>query len=100
MRLTDLQPHWTTFADPSANIRSGITFQCPHCKTQRLGVLFANPIDPDKWLEKGITRPHAQCEWHREGETFDTLTLTPSVDASRIDVGGHWHGFITNGEIQ
>lgn len=36
------------------------------------------------------------------GITFDcphcrTLTLTPSVDASKH---GHWHGFITNGEIR
>jgi hypothetical protein len=26
----------------------------------------------------------------------DDLTVTPSLDASR---SGHWHGFITNGEI-
>lgn len=29
-----------------------------------------------------------------EGDTFDNLTLTPSVDRSG---DGHWHGFITNG---
>jgi hypothetical protein len=37
----------------------GISFQCPHCRTQRLAVWFANPLDggppaPDKhalWLE-------------------------------------------------
>jgi hypothetical protein len=32
--------------------------------------------------------------WQRTGETFETLTLTPSVDCS---AWGHWHGFITNG---
>jgi hypothetical protein len=28
---------------------------------------------------------------------FATMTVTPSIDASRSG-GGHWHGFITNGE--
>jgi hypothetical protein len=33
--------------------------------------------------------------WQRAGETFETLTLSPSVDAS---AAGCWHGFVTNGE--
>lgn len=36
--------------------------------------------------------------WELNGvEDFHNLTLTPSVDASKV---GHWHGFITNGEIR
>ena len=31
-----------------------------------------------------------------ENATFDTMTVTPSLDGS---AGGLWHGFITNGEI-
>ena len=31
------------------------------------------------------------------GEGFVDLSLTPSVDASKA---GHWHGFITNGEVR
>lgn len=34
--------------------------------------------------------------WKRTGETFDTLTLTPSINA---EAAGHWHGFITNGDV-
>ncbi len=35
--------------------------------------------------------------WHRvAGDTFDTLTLSPSVDASRA---GCWHGCVTGGAI-
>lgn len=34
------------------------------------------------------------CLWTRRGETFETLTLSPSVDASRA---GHWHGFVSGG---
>lgn len=34
--------------------------------------------------------------WERTGDTFDTLTLKPSIQR----VGGcAWHGFITNGEV-
>jgi hypothetical protein len=29
------------------------------------------------------------------GDSFDNLSLHPSVDASPV----HWHGWITNGEI-
>lgn len=98
MKLTDLNPRWTGF--PYGSIRFGVTFDCPHCKTQRIGVMFSNPIDPERWIERGVTMPQAQCKWTRSGENFDTLTLTPSIDSSQIDFGGHWHGFITNGEVQ
>ncbi len=98
MRLTELNPRWTG----TSGIITGITFDCPHCRTQRLGVLFKNAIDPEGWLALGVTRHHADCEWDRTGEDFETLTLTPSIDASnkRIDFHNHWHGFITNGEVK
>jgi hypothetical protein len=36
--------------------------------------------------------------WTRAaGDTFETLTLSPSIDASPA---GHWHGFIQNGEVR
>lgn len=34
--------------------------------------------------------------WARSGETFENLTLSPSVDASPA---GCWHGFVRNGAI-
>lgn len=44
-----------------------------------------------------IRAQHATgCIWDLLGQDdFETLTLTPSIDAS---ASGHWHGFITNGE--
>jgi hypothetical protein len=36
------------------------------------------------------------CAWTISGEDFDTLTVTPSIDAS---ASGHWHGFLTAGQI-
>jgi len=36
--------------------------------------------------------------WNFEaGGDFNTLTVTPSIDAS---ASGNWHGHITNGEIK
>lgn len=68
----------------------GLTFRCPHC-IGRLYVPFANPLDG------GPAMPNSRgCSWQRTGDTFESLSLTPSVDASE---GGCWHGFITNGEV-
>lgn len=45
--------------------------------------------------------------WNRFEETFETLSITPSIDATKDDNGNalpierqHWQGFITNGEIK
>ena len=105
MRLLELDPRWFTFSNPADGVcvYIGLTFLCPHCHKQRLGVRFNPPID------LGVKIPGWSFlwpttdgpVWTRTGETFDTLTLSPSIDASgsRIDFEGHWHGFITNGQI-
>lgn len=107
MKLTDLSPHWISLGpDKSGDDHLGITFRCPHCpvgergETTYLGVWFAQPVDPNHhpdidWPTYMLVHP-TQHFWQRTGETFDTLTLTPSVDAS---AHGHWHGFITNGDV-
>lgn len=98
MRLTELEPHWVGLAPGHA---IGVTFLCPHCRNVRLGVLFDVPIGGeilDNFIGLRLAASHIDDKhWHREGETFETLTLTPSVDTSQH---GHWHGFITNGEIR
>jgi hypothetical protein len=56
-----------------------------------------------------INPPGSACRWQGckpdfqwtvaggiEAATWDTLTVTPSLDGS---AAGNWHGFITNGEI-
>ena len=104
MRLAGLNPRWFTQGDSPDLI--GITFDCPCCAPDgkvislgtkyrpRIGVLFVEEIDRDglpndvHWTRKGV-------KWHRTGDTFDTLTLTPSINCESF---GHWHGFITNGE--
>ena len=110
MRLTDLDPRW---AVDNAIVIGGVVkhfdnregmavgFDCPHCvrreretgdkRVQRLAVWFANPIDG------GPPTDDATHLWQRTGDTFDTLTLAPSIDASS---DGHWHGHIENGEVK
>lgn len=104
MRLVDLNPQFlgaggegVTRADGSpAPERDGVgvEFDCPcgdHAEDHRCYVPFANPIDGGEQLEsKG---------WQRTGDTFETLTLTPSILRNPIRGGCGWHGFITNGEV-
>ena len=107
MKLTELDPHWVGLAPGHA---IGLTFLCPCCRECRIGVPFDVAIGGEKLesiigrdLTVNLHREQAalankknEKHWHREGETFDTLTLPPSIDASQH---GHWHGFITNGQV-
>jgi hypothetical protein len=104
MRLTELDPRWST--SESGRHGMGINFLCPICKDQYLGIFFENPIDGGA-MATPDELPTAR--WKRTGDTFDNLTLTPSVDASGGakdctpasdgTARGHWHGHITDGNI-
>lgn len=101
MKLTDLNPTFysaggegITRADgtPAPERRGvGLGFDCP-CgnpdEEHRCYIPFANPLDGGPAVERG---------WQRTGDTFETLTLTPSIQ--RMD-GCRWHGFITDGEAR
>lgn len=116
MKLTELEPRWAQDVlmnhagkgqsnFPPAGFVNAITFLCPHCLKQRLGVSFQPPFGPLDWLTPGQPIAGSGKVWTREsGETFEALTLSPSVDTSanpagRIDFEGHWHGHIKNGEV-
>jgi hypothetical protein len=101
MRLIDLDPKWIgNGGEGVTNSLTGepvprrekvaIGFRCPCGCDSRTCIPFSNPIDggPSLWL----------TAWHREGDTFETLTLTSSI----LRTGGcvnKWHGFITNGDV-
>src|SRR4051812_3487927 len=98
MKLTELNPRWLLDADIVVGGQSihnehrvgmAVTFDCPHCRTTRLGVFFANPIDGGLPSDDGKL-------WQRTGDSFDNLSLSPSIDVS---AHGHWHGFIKDGEV-
>ncbi len=69
----------------------GLMCNCPCGCESPLYVPFANPLDGGPQLDgQG---------WRRTGETFETLSLAPSILRSREKGGCGWHGFITNGEV-
>jgi hypothetical protein len=81
----------------------GITFDCP-CSAvimltghphnvkcpRRIFVFFDKPLDG------GAPIPGERL-WQRSGgDSFETMTLAPSIDASGE---GHWHGWVRDGEV-
>lgn len=106
-KLIDLAPHWIglnqwAVTDP---FYIGVSFLCPHCapldlpehgpkRGRRLAVSFWPPIDPANWKDRINLPPHDKWHTRVSGETFDTLTLAPSVG-----LDPHWHGHLTNGVL-
>lgn len=91
MRLVELNPKFLACPGAERTEGMGVDLDCPcgaRDEHHRLYVPFENPIGPGP---KG-----SQWGWHRTGDTFETLTLTPSI-YRKYDCG--WHGFITNGEV-
>ena len=99
MKLTSLNPRWIGIHNwcSESIFYIGVSFDSP-TTGKRLAILFTPPIDPDKLMAKygwGLPFPE-QKHWQRSGDTFDSLTLQPSLDFSDA---GEWHGQITNGEV-
>jgi len=81
----------------------GIIFDCPCGCKDRIFVAIDPPMDcKGPW-------DNDRHSWKRTGDTFENLTLTPSIlrVKSYTDKNGvvynfnncGWHGFITNGEV-
>lgn len=112
MRLTELDPHWLECTDGSHNFRSrpdanrsngqGIRFLCPTCFLKNGGPIGTHSIvcwfaDWPDGTPCGVPPDvmPGTFRWKTGGYTVHDLTLTPSIDGGP----GHWHGFITNGEV-
>jgi hypothetical protein len=99
MNLLDLEPHWLVLEQGGPRV--GLTFLCPHCRTQRLAICFhhhGQEVIEDSYILAHHGANDTQHIWDLEGQDdFATLTLTPSIDASS---SGHWHGLISGGEIR
>lgn len=101
MKLVDLHPEWIGHGGEGVTDLNGkpvpyqagvgVMFDCP-CGGTKCGRVFVY-IDPP--LE-GPAIHYGQTFWQRTGDTFENLTLKPSI--LRLGVCG-WHGFVTNGEV-
>lgn len=81
--LDTLDPRWIS-AGPRRGM--GLSFRCPHC-VGRVFVFFTNPLDG------GPPLPGVRA-WAREGASFETVTLSPSVN-----LADHWHGQVQAGAV-
>lgn len=98
MKLMELNPSWvraggegvTRNGQPVPERRGvGMSCNCPCGCSEPLYVPFVNPLDG------GPNYSPERPGWARTGDTFETLTLSPSIRR----VGGcNWHGWIRNGE--
>jgi hypothetical protein len=106
MKLTDLEPRWI---HPNVFV-----FLCPHCREWLLVCKNIQMTHKQQrtLLEKEfgedwnnfVVMARDDCAWSISGTRpldpkaafVEDLSVTPSIDAS---ASGHWHGFITKGEI-
>lgn len=120
MKLSELDPHWLTYQAR----RVGFTFKCPHCENVYLTCFFEGfPVFEKAWRtdDEVSVRPgqydllsqvlpscdaenavpaNPKARWvstrDPQESTFETLTVSPSLDAS---ASGHWHGWIKDGAV-
>lgn len=108
MKLIDLNPQWVGAGGEHISRKNpvtgeyepvprregvGVMFDCPDGCGNPCYVPFDNPLDGGPSLDPGHPR------WQRKGDTFETLTLTPSILRNPGKGGCGWHGYVTNGEI-
>lgn len=93
-RLVELNPSWISALE---RIGVGIRFDNPR-GVGTVRVLFSNPLDGGPPLPNDEHYPsnNAGVRWLRLGETFDQLTVRPSI---KEDDDGGWHGRVTAGEV-
>ncbi|SRR6266568_3115101 len=99
MRLTELHPQWVDLGDFK---QLGVIFDCPVHRTSgciypRIPAYFANP--PSGHAPLPIHEAD-DCRWQLTGDSFENMTLSPSILYPKPNYGPqHWHGFISNGEV-
>lgn len=92
IKLIELDPKWGT----ENGERFTLIFECPiaGCPSRYIAVPFKTFIGYD---------PEKHHIWTKTGDTFENISLSPSVDATKNKKGEPtgclFHGFITNGEV-
>lgn len=110
MKLVDLNPRFIGSGGEGVSSLDPATGRyVPAPRREGVGIILSCPcgnVDEDhelfvpfKVALDGSPSPHLDHGWDRTGDTFETLTLTPSI--LRSDPNGcRWHGYITNGEVR
>ena len=103
MKLTELNPRWLGCGGEGITDMEGnpvqfrekvaITFDCPcgDSDCMRACISFTNPPDG-----KGPSRSREESTWAMAGNSFENLTLAPSIQ--RVGECG-WHGWIKEGNV-
>jgi len=100
-KLIDLNPRWIGAGGEGITGPDGK----PAPKREGVGIMFDCPcgapedvvyVDIDPPMDGGPLLQESRRAWKREGDTFETLTLTPSI--RKLD-GCMWHGFVTRGHV-
>lgn len=114
-RLVDCNPRWGVDADPESTKDRWLELDCPEGHE---GCVYDVPFTPA--LDGTyVVGPNAGARWARTGDSFETLTLTPSIrgvptyesrEAAIADgrlaeyvharMHCHAHFFVTNGAIE
>lgn len=105
MRLADLDPEWLAIGGPDIRDvatgeevprieKAGLSFLCPCGCGHRVMVMFQHSVGENKPIGE---RRYSGHRWQATGNSFDDLTLRPSILRSN---GCGFHGYITNGEVQ
>lgn len=105
MRLIDLHPAWLlkdgkrlgfTFISPTNPKARQSCFPNPPKVSEQID-LFDATHGEDIMVQPCNPAQHWQIAGGIDSATFETMTVTPSLDGSK---GGLWHGYITSGEIR
>lgn len=84
--LIQLNPEWSGLLRPNSG--ESILLDCPNCGPKhRLCAYFSNPLDNQPCA------PWQNPTWNRIGESFETLTLEPSIQYPCF------HGWIEEGQV-
>lgn len=105
MRLTELEPHFVGRCVPGSGSferlpdswgAQGILFYCPRCLTREavpIGHLLLIWFENAEGVAPAPADARPVARWKRTGNTFETLTLVPSINA------GCWHGHVVSGAV-